>query len=71
MEAELGFSFSVGKGERVRLEISRSRKERVVFPYSSLKLGKGIRLSFFLSDGLWFSVLFNVCVGLFFIYLFF
>lgn len=55
----------MGKGREQDWRFPSGRKERVIFAYSGLKLGEGIRFFFFLSDSLWFSVLFNnVCVGL-------
>ena len=55
----------MGEGKEQDWTFPTGRKERVDFAYSRLKLAKGIRFSFFLSDGLWYSVLFNVHVGLF------
>lgn len=52
----------MGKGREQEWRFPSGRKERIVFAYVSLRLGKGISL---LSDDLWYSVLFNVYVDLF------
>lgn len=52
-----------GEGREQDWRFPSGGKERVVFAYSRQKLVKEI--TFFLSDGVWYSVLCNVHVGLF------